>query len=140
MLVVAFSTVAIGQTNKSKTVKNISKTQANKIKPKIFVVFQMTVNDSEMYEKYRIAVEPILKKYGGKYLVRSGGLSYDDDPDTKLTPVEGGWNPDRLIIIQWDSMERLQTFVQSAEYKNIVGLREKSATTKAVVVKEYLRN
>ncbi len=108
--------------------------------PKIFVIFQMTVTDVEMYEQYRIAVEPLLKKYGGKYLVRSGGLSYDDDPDTKLTPVEGGWNPDRLIIIQWDSMEQLQKLVQSAEYKKIVGLREKSATTKAVVVKEYIKN
>ena len=120
--------------------KTTSDSNLNKTEPKIFVVFQMEVRDREMYEQYRIAVEPLLKKYGGKYLVRSGGLAYEDDPSTKLIAVEGGWNPDRLIIIQWDSMEQLNTFVQSAEYKKIAELREKSATTKSVIVKEYLKN
>lgn len=120
--------------------KNNDKKETSKVQPKIFVVFQMEVHDAEMYEQYRITVEPLLKKYGGRYLVRSGGLSYDDDPDTKLTLIEGDWNPDRLIIIQWDSMEQLQKFVKSAEYLKIVGLREKSATTKTVLVKEYLKN
>lgn len=120
--------------------KTTSDRDSNKTEPKIFVIFQMTVTDKEMYEQYRIAVEPLLKKYGGKYLVRSGGLAYDDDADTKLIAVEGGWNPDRLIIIQWDSIEQLQKFVQSAEYKKVAGLREKSATTKTVIIKEYLKN
>lgn len=111
-----------------------------KTEPKIFLIFQMTVNDAEVYDQYRVAVAPLLERYGGKYLVRSDGISYEDNPTTKLTAVEGGWNPDSLIIIQWDSMEQLQTFIASPEYKKIVGLREKSATTKAVIVKEYLKN
>ena len=59
-------------------------------------------------------------------------------PTHNLIPVEGGWNPDRLIIIQWNSMEQLQKFATSAEYIAIAGLRANSASTKSIIVTEYL--
>jgi len=108
------------------------------ISPKIFVVLDITVNDTIMYEQYRIKVEPIIKKYGGKYLVRSGGMAFDKDPDKKVIPGEGNWNPNRLIIVEWNSMEELQRFMNSQEYLKIAELRKKSATTKSLVVKENL--
>ena len=110
------------------------------VKPKVFVVLDITVNDSIMYEQYRINVEPIIKKYGGKYLVRSGGMTFDKNPDVKVIPVEGNWNPNRLIIVQWDSTEELEKFSNSDEYKKIAELREKSAMTKSIIVREYLKN
>ena len=107
-------------------------------KPKIFSVLDITVHDSTMYEQYRIGVEPLIKKYGGKYLVRSGFKSFDKDPDTKLIPAEGNWTPNRLIITEWESVEQLQKFVKSEEYQKVVTLRNNSAVTKSVIVKEYL--
>ena len=106
--------------------------------PKIFVVLDITVNDTIMYEQYRIKVEPIIKKYGGKYLVRSGGMAFDKDPEKKVIPGEGNWNPNRLIILEWASMEELQKFINSTEYQKIAELRKKSASTKSVIVKENL--
>ncbi len=108
------------------------------LSPKIFVVLDITVNDTIMYEQYRIKVEPILKKYGGKYLVRSGGMAFDKDPDKKVIPGEGNWNPNRLIIVEWKSMEELQKFITSEEYLKIAELRKNSASTKSVIVKENL--
>jgi len=109
-------------------------------RPKVFVVLDITVNDPIIYEQYRINVEPIIQKYGGKYLVRSGGMAFDKDPDVKVIPVEGNWNPDRLIVIEWNSIEELQKFTNSEEYKKVAELREKSATTKSIIVREYLKN
>ena len=108
------------------------------LSPKIFVVLDITVNDTIMYEQYRIKVEPIIKKYGGKYLVRSGGMAFDKDPNKKVIPGEGNWNPDRLIILEWNSMEELQKFINSAEYQKVAELRKNSALTKSVIVKENL--
>jgi len=65
-------------------------------------------------------------------------MAFDTDPTRKVIPVEGGWNPDRLIIIQWNSMERLQKFATSAEYIAITELRSNSAATKSIIVMEYL--
>ena len=106
--------------------------------PKIFVVLDITVNDSTIYQQYRIKVEPIIKKFGGKYLVRSGGMTFDKDPDKKVIPGEGNWNPNRLIILEWNSMEELKKFITSEEYLKVAELRKKSASTKSVIVKENL--
>jgi len=84
-------------------------------RPKVFVVLDITVNDTIMYEQYRINVEPIIQKYGGKYLVRSGGMAFDKDPDKIIIPGEGNWNPNRLIILEWNSIEELQNFTNSEE-------------------------
>jgi len=108
------------------------------VSPKIFVVLDITVHDTIMYEQYRIKVEPIIKRFGGKYLVRSGGMAFDKDPDKKVIPGEGNWNPDRLIILEWNSMEELQMFINSAEYQKVAELRKNSASTKSVIVKENL--
>ena len=109
-----------------------------KANAKIFLVLDITVHDSIMYEQYRKGVEPLIKKYGGKYLVRSGFKTFDNDPDTKLIPVEGNWTPDRLIITEWKSIEQLQKFAKSDEYQRVLKLRTSSSSTKSVIVKEYV--
>ena len=117
------------------------KNQSNavaKASAKIFMILDITVHDTVMQEQYQVQVEPVIKKFGGKYLIRSGGMAFDTDPTRKVIPVEGGWNPDRLIIIQQNSMERLQKFATSAEYIAITELRSNSAATKSIIVMEYL--
>lgn len=117
-----------------------SEEKINTNKAKVFVVLDIMVHDTVMYEQYRINVEEVIKNFGGKYLVRSGGMAFDTDPDRKVIPVEGNWNPNRLIILQWDSMEQLQKFTSSKDYKKIAQLRANSATTKSLIVNEYLIN
>ncbi|MEH6765493.1 MAG: DUF1330 domain-containing protein [Aequorivita antarctica] len=104
---------------------------------KILMVLDITVNDSLQYQQYRLKVEPLIEKFGGIYLVRSGGMAFDPDPDRKVTPVEGNWNPNRFIILQWESMEQLQNFTTSEEYKTVAKLRENSASTKSIIIKKY---
>ena len=101
-----------------------------KASPKIFMILDITVHDTVVYEQYRVQVEPIIKPFGGKYLIRSGGMAFDTHPNCKVIPVEDGWNTDRLIIIQWNSMEQLQKFATSAKYVAISELRANSAATK----------
>jgi uncharacterized protein (DUF1330 family) len=79
----------------------------------------------------------LIEKFGGIYLVRSGGMAFDKDPERKVIPVEGNWNPNRFIIVEWNSMEELQKFSTSEEYKNVSKLRENSALTKSIIVNKY---
>ncbi len=104
---------------------------------KILMVLDITAHDSLQYQQYRLKVEPLIEKFGGKYLVRSGGMAFDTKPERKIIPIEGNWNPDRFIIVQWNSMEELQAFANSEEYRAVADLREKSANTKSIIVKEY---
>ena len=74
---------------------------------KILMVLDITVKDSLKYQQYRLKAEPLIEKYGGIYLVRSGGMA------------------------------QLQNFASSEEYKAVAKLRENSASTKSIIVKKY---
>lgn len=67
-------------------------------------------------------------------------MNFENNPDLKVIPVEGGWNPNRLVIVEWESMEQFQKFTGSEEYKKVAEMRAKAATTKSIIVKEYLQH
>ena len=105
--------------------------------PKVYVILEITVNDPVMYEQYREAVEPIIVSHGGRYVVRSGARSFDNDPNSEVVSPEGQWYPDRIIVLEFNSKAQIQSFVNSPEYKAIVHFRHDSASTKMVVVNGY---
>lgn len=93
--------------------------------PAYFIVEIKTKSgDKAPYAEYVERVRPIVEKYGGRYLVRGG----------KVTFVFGGWRPERIIIIEFPCAEDVHKWLDSAEYKNIAGLREMSTFTKAIVI------
>jgi uncharacterized protein (DUF1330 family) len=105
--------------------------------PKAYVVLEITVHDAAMYEQYRQKVEPVIEQYGGRYLIRSGAKAFDDNPDSGVFSPEGQWMPDRIIVLEFDSKAAIQAFVSSPEYKDVVPLRLRSATTRSLVASGY---
>ena len=63
-------------------------------------------------------------EYGGRYLLRS----------EKITPLTSRWEPDRMIVIEWDSREQLELCFNSSAYRKIAGMRENSVDSRAVIV------
>lgn len=113
-------------------------TSANQLpKPKVYVILEITVHDSEVYEQYREKVEPIIEQYGGRYLVRSGAKSFDNNPASSVISPEGDWYPDRIIVLEFDSAETVKKFTESPEYKAVVHLRTDSSSTRSVLVNGY---
>jgi uncharacterized protein (DUF1330 family) len=62
--------------------------------------------------------------YGGKYVARGG----------KNETLEGAWQPNRLVILEFPSMEQAKAWVNSPEYAPARALRHKYAKSKMVVV------
>ena len=104
---------------------------------KVLLILDISVHDLLQYEKYQMQLEPIVKAHGGTYLVRSSGKTFDDNSESKLIPVEGNWNPNRLIVLQWNSMKALQKFSTSKAYRNLLPLRIKATTTKSLIVTAF---
>jgi len=69
-------------------------------------------------------VPEVVEKYGGRYLVRGG----------EVTPLSGDWNPERVIIVEFETVERLQRCFRSAEYLELAPLKEQSTVSKAIIV------
>ena len=89
-----------------------------------YVIVEVKINDPEVYAQYRPLVPATLEAYGGKFVVRGGGLQ----------ALEGGWAPERMVVMEFPSVEQAQKWCNSPEYAPAKALRQKSANTKMLVV------
>ncbi len=92
-----------------------------------YVVVQVSIHDPEGFAEYAGMVPPTLENYGGRYLVRGGNWE----------TVEGEWNPERLVIIEFDSVEQAKKWWASDEYAPAKKLREQTTTSKLLIVEGY---
>jgi len=88
------------------------------------IVEAKKVMDKKKYEEYIRKVPETIAKFGGRYLARGGQVKI----------VSGNWNPSRLIIVEFDSMDRFNSWWNSPEYKALAPLREQSTETNAIVI------
>jgi uncharacterized protein (DUF1330 family) len=93
----------------------------------VYVIIDIAVREQGNktdYSKYIEKVRPMVERHGGRYLARGG----------KITPVTGGWNPERIILIEFPSARNVEQWWNSPEYKAIAGLRENATQARAIIV------
>jgi arsenate reductase (thioredoxin) len=90
----------------------------------VYFIAEISIIDRDLYARYVEQVRPIVERFGGRYLARSG----------KVTPVSGGWTPERIILIEFPSERELAQCFDSQEYRAIAPLREQSTRSRAIVV------
>ena len=89
-----------------------------------YVVVEVDVTDSAAYEEYRKVVPATIAKYGGRFLVRGGAIE----------SKEGGWQPKRLVVLEFPSLEDARKWYASPEYAPALALRLKAARSKLLLV------
>ena len=89
-----------------------------------YMIADVNVTDPAGFEEYRKLVSATIEAYGGRYLVRGG--------DTEA--VEGDWNPSRLVVIEFDSVEQARAWYYSEEYAGPMAMRHAAAETNALIV------
>jgi uncharacterized protein (DUF1330 family) len=72
-----------------------------------YVLVDIEVTDPAEYELYRKIAYPVIAEFGGKYLVRGGA--------TEIR--EGDWNPNRFVIVEFESLERAREWYESIDYR-----------------------
>ena len=91
---------------------------------KAYVIGEIDVTDPKLYDDYRKQVLATIEKFGGRFVVRGG----------KLEPLEGGWTPKRMVVVEFPSMEQAQKWYRSPEYAPLITLRQKASRGKLVLV------
>ena len=89
-----------------------------------YVVIEIEVHDPATYEQYKLLAPPAIAAYGGRYLARGG----------RTATLEGDWSPKRLVILEFDSVDRAQAWWASPEYAEAKALRQSCSSAKMVVV------
>ena len=80
-----------------------------------YLIADIEILDLAAYEPYKAAVPPIIRKHGGEYIVRGGACA----------TLEGDWNPARLVVFRFPTMEALRAFHEDPEYKPWKELRQR---------------
>jgi uncharacterized protein (DUF1330 family) len=89
-----------------------------------YVIVEIDIVDPTGYEEYKKLAGATVEKYGGKYLVRGG----------RTEVLEGDWNPKRIVVLQFDSMERAKDWLNCEEYRAPRLMRHRTARTKMILV------
>jgi uncharacterized protein (DUF1330 family) len=93
-----------------------------------YMVLEIEVQDPETYAEYVGKVPATVEKYGGRYLVRGG----------RVIPLAGEWTPERMVILEFPTMEQMERWNASSEYAEVAPLRMRAAKTRAIALEGYL--
>jgi len=88
-----------------------------------YVIVDIDVTDARGFEEYRRLAQLAVAAYGGRYLARGG----------KTECLEGGWNPKRLVVLEFDSLARARQWYESPEYLAARAARRTTATFRMLV-------
>lgn len=89
-----------------------------------YVIVEIEVLEPEKYAVYREMAPPLVAAYGGKYLARGG----------KTVLLEGEKDPERLVILEFESVERALAWWNSPEYAEAKRMRQLTTRSRMVVI------
>ena len=90
----------------------------------VYSISSIDVKDWEAYKKYMKLVPSVIKKFGGKYLVRGGEILSDST----------SWKPKRVVILEFPTIEDMNNFRDSEDYKPVAEIRLKASESESFVV------
>ena len=89
-----------------------------------YVIVEIDVLDPNGYDEYRNQAGATVMAYGGKYIVRGGATE----------TLEGDWKPKRLVVLEFESVQRAKDWWNSQEYREPKKMRQRTARAKMIVV------
>ncbi len=88
-----------------------------------YAIADIEITDPEAFEQYRAEVPATIEAYGGRFLVRGA----------EGEVAEGDWAPNRVVVLEFESMERLKAWYNSPEYTPLKELRMRASNGNVVL-------
>jgi uncharacterized protein (DUF1330 family) len=89
-----------------------------------YVIVEMEVTDPVAIEEYRRLAGASVAQHGGRFIVRGGKLDY----------LEGGWHPERIVVLEFPDSATARTWWSSPDYAAARTVRDRAAHTRMVLV------
>ena len=71
-----------------------------------YVIAEVKVSDPERYKAYQALSPGAIAGAGGRFIVRGGAVQV----------LEGGWQPGRIVVAEFETMAAARAFYDSALY------------------------
>ncbi len=89
-----------------------------------YIIVRMHVTEMEQYKEYTKVAPGVVAQYGGRMLVRGG----------ETVTLEGPEEKDRIVVLEFPSLDQAKAFYGSEEYTAAVKLREGAARAQFIAV------
>lgn len=87
-----------------------------------YVIVDAEILDPVKYEEYKKLTPQAIAKHGGRFLARGG----------QTVVLEGDWRPNRVVVIEFPSLEAARNFYTSVEYT--AARRARAGATKMDII------
>ncbi len=84
------------------------------------------VSDVEKLMEYGRLTSPTLKAHGARYLAAGADIEI----------LEGEWNSDRLVIVEFPDMAAVKRWYNSDEYKPLIALRRAASKGNLIAIEK----
>ncbi|SRR5258706_12554984 len=92
--------------------------------PSAYIIANVRVTDPVQYEDYKKFSTIAMQAHGARVRVRGGAVQV----------LEGDWQPDRVVVLEFPSVEQARRFYDSPEYRRARRAREGAAVMRMVLV------
>lgn len=89
-----------------------------------YVIARINVKDPVRYEDYKKMSPISIEKFGGRFVARGGSVEV----------LEGTWEPCRLVLLEFPSLEAARQWHASVDYAPARELRQATSTGDLVVI------
>jgi len=89
-----------------------------------YVIADVTVTNDRQYAEYRKWSTLAMRAHDAEVVVRGGAIEV----------LEGPWQPTRMVILKFPSMEKARAFYHSHQYRRARNAREGAAVMRMVLV------
>ncbi len=89
-----------------------------------YVIVDSNVTNPELMKKYLEKVGPTVAAHGGRALAST--------EDVKV--VEGDWQPKRVVLVEFPSIEDVNAWYDSPEYQEVMKIRHQAASDKVIFI------
>ena len=92
-----------------------------------YVIVEVTIHNQEEYEEYKKLTPVSIAAYDGRFVVRGA----------KTESLEGDWNPERIVVLEFPTIDRAKEWYHSKEYTAAKKIRHQNATSKMLLVQGF---
>jgi uncharacterized protein (DUF1330 family) len=89
-----------------------------------YVISDVAIRDPVLVERYRSLAQASIAKHGGRYVVRGGAVE----------PVEGGWMPEHIVIVEFPTMDKAREWYRSPDYAEALAVRQTALDRRLIFV------
>jgi uncharacterized protein (DUF1330 family) len=93
-----------------------------------YIIVEVEIHNPAEYEDYKKLTPPSLVNYQGKFIVRGG----------KMETLEGDWNPQRIVVLEFPTLELAKSWWASEEYAPAKTLRHRTAKSKMIAIEGWV--